>query len=71
MRIKSSARGGGGGNKNRFLSDFLDQGIRPKSRIEYLNELQLCARCLTFKLHFSYLLNRHLRGCLHVGRWLK
>jgi hypothetical protein len=24
---------------------------------------------LVFKLHFSYLLNRHLRGCLHDGMW--
>jgi hypothetical protein len=30
--------------------------------------LRLCARCLIFKLHFSYLLNRHLKGCLHDGR---
>ena len=22
-----------------------------------------------FKLYFSYLLNRRLRGCLHDGRW--
>jgi hypothetical protein len=40
-----------------------------KVELEYLADLWLCARCLVFKLYFSYLLNRRLRGCLHYGRW--
>jgi hypothetical protein len=40
-----------------------------KVELEYLADLWLCARCLVFKLYFSYLLNRRLRGCLHDGRW--
>ena len=40
-----------------------------KVELEYLADLWLCARCLVFKLHFFYLLNRYLGGCLHEGRW--
>jgi hypothetical protein len=36
---------------------------------EYLADLWPCARHLVFKLHFSYFLNMHRRGCLHDGRW--
>jgi hypothetical protein len=39
-----------------------------KVELEDLADLSLCAKCLIFKLHFSYLLNRRLRGCLHDGR---
>jgi hypothetical protein len=35
--------------------------------LEYLADLQPCARCLIFKLHFCYLQNRRVRGCLHDG----
>jgi hypothetical protein len=44
--------------------------IHTKARsYKHWADLWLCARCLVFKLHFSYLLNRRLRGCLHNGGW--
>ena len=41
-------------------------GHAKKVELEYLADLQLCARCFIFKLHFSYFLYRHLTGYLHV-----
>ena len=36
-----------------------------KVEVEYLATFDF-VRCLIFKLHFSYLMNRCLRGCLQL-----
>jgi hypothetical protein len=52
------------------LNVFIYTAYAKKVELEYLADLRPCARCLIFKLHFSYLLNRNLyRGFLHDGRW--
>jgi hypothetical protein len=51
------------------LNVFIYTAHAKKVELEYLAAFRPCARCLIFKLHFSYLLNRCLRGCLHDGRW--
>ena len=62
------------------LANYVDENIYARyaygiiwlnnlCKLQYLADLRLCARYLIFKLHFSYFLNRHLTGYLHVGRW--